>query len=119
MLFTRKSDLDLAIIQTVPKYFPLGTYPTRQYLGTVEVPNKTLVGGKRICDLYVDVSEYLRDHSSTWFPIVYADTLRTYRSHRLGRAFVDEWDWRQAIGHAEKVVLNQWWSILNKRPIQP
>lgn len=118
-MFKRKPDIQLSVEVTRPTIY-FGYQPSRQYIGTVKVPNAKLSGGFRVCDLYVDVSDVIAGIRSAWRPVIYAVSKADTQCRIIGEHYETfDWDWRQALNTAEQIVLNNWWFIQNKRPLSP
>lgn len=119
-MFIPKPDIELAVSVAGPEAHPLGYFPYRQYIGTVRAPNKRLSGGFRICDLYVEVSSNSSRGVAVWRPLVWAVSKADYHGVSLDEepSYLD-WDWRQALHAAQKLVRENWWEILRKDPITP
>ena len=119
-MFKPKPDIKLTVDTSLQKNHTLGWFRSRQYLGTVKVPNKRLVGGYRVCDLYVEMASRMQYADTVWIPLMYAVSPTDFRTVDMNMSLSDfEWDWRQAVRTAQELVRTGWWDILRKDPLTP
>lgn len=115
-MFIRKDDIDLAVDMDGPFLHGKNWFiSSRRYLGSVRVPNSSLVRGHRLCDLYVSISNAHPFVNETWRPVVYAFSSSNCQYRFIGEAIKLPWDWRQALRTADELVLKGWWGILNPK----